>query len=97
MDETADTAIDVALGATTRMIDLIKVTVDDQGPGAFRSAGRHHHAMNMEETDLRLKDKFGSPPTSLQPVRHQTASGAPDCSARRPPACETPRHALRRG
>jgi diacylglycerol kinase family enzyme len=35
MDETADTAIDVALGANTRIIDLIKVTVDDQGPGHF--------------------------------------------------------------
>jgi len=59
MDETA--VIDVALGANTRIIDLIKVTVDDQGPEHFAVlAGIGIDAMIMEETDPRLKDKFGS-------------------------------------
>jgi diacylglycerol kinase (ATP) len=59
MDERA--AIEVAFGGHTRVIDLIKVTVDDKAPEHFAVlAGIGVDAMIMEETDPQLKDKVGS-------------------------------------
>jgi diacylglycerol kinase (ATP) len=54
-------AIDVALGGHTRIIDLVKITVDDRRPEHFAvMAGVGVDAMIMDETDENLKDKVGS-------------------------------------
>jgi diacylglycerol kinase family enzyme len=54
-------AIDVALGGHTRIIDLVKITVDDRPPEHFAvMAGVGVDAMIMDETDENLKDKVGS-------------------------------------
>jgi diacylglycerol kinase (ATP) len=54
-------AIEVALGGHTRVIDLVRITVDDRRPEHFAvMAGIGVDAMIMDETDDTLKDKFGS-------------------------------------
>jgi diacylglycerol kinase (ATP) len=59
MDERS--AIEVAFGGYTRIIDLIKVTVVDQAPEHFAVlAGIGVDAMMMDETDPQLKDEVGS-------------------------------------
>jgi diacylglycerol kinase family enzyme len=58
--EEAD-AIDVALGGEVRLIDLVRITVDDRAPEHFAvMAGIGVDAMIMDETDEDLKDKVGS-------------------------------------
>ena len=58
LDEPA--AIEVALGARTRLVDLIKLTVDDDAPVHFAvMAGVGVDAMIMNETDPNLKSKIG--------------------------------------
>jgi diacylglycerol kinase (ATP) len=54
-------AIDVALSGQVRLIDLVKITVDDRPPEHFAvMAGIGIDAMIMDETDEDLKDKVGS-------------------------------------
>jgi diacylglycerol kinase (ATP) len=54
-------AIEVALGGHTRVIDLVKIAVDDRPPEHFAvMAGVGVDAMIMDETDENLKDKVGS-------------------------------------
>ena len=54
-------AIEVALDGHTRVIDLIKITVDDRPAEHFAvMAGIGVDAMIMDETDDSLKDKIGS-------------------------------------
>jgi diacylglycerol kinase (ATP) len=58
--EEAD-AIEVALSGQVRLIDLVKITVDDRPPEHFAvMAGIGIDAMIMDETDEDLKDKVGS-------------------------------------
>lgn len=58
--EEAD-AIEVALEGQVRLIDLVKITVDDRPPEHFAvMAGIGIDAMIMDETDEDLKDKVGS-------------------------------------
>jgi diacylglycerol kinase (ATP) len=58
--EEAD-AIEVALDGQVRLIDLVKITVDDRAPEHFAViAGIGIDAMIMDETDEDLKDKVGS-------------------------------------
>ncbi len=53
-------ALEVALGHTTRKIDLIKLTVDDREPEHFAViAGIGIDAMIMDETDPELKKRIG--------------------------------------
>ncbi|GAA2112344.1 diacylglycerol kinase family protein [Microlunatus panaciterrae] len=59
MDEEA--AIEAAIGDQTRVIDLVRITVDDHEPERFAvMAGFGVDAMIMDETDEGLKDKVGS-------------------------------------
>jgi YegS/Rv2252/BmrU family lipid kinase len=54
-------AIEVALGGQVRLIDLVRITVDDRAPEHFAvMAGIGIDAMTMDETDEGLKDKVGS-------------------------------------
>jgi diacylglycerol kinase (ATP) len=54
-------AIEVALDGQVRLIDLVKITVDDRPPEHFAvMAGIGVDAMIMDETDEDLKDKVGS-------------------------------------
>jgi len=54
-------AINVALGGEVRLIDLVRITVDDRAPEHFAvMAGIGVDAMIMDETDEDLKDKVGS-------------------------------------
>jgi diacylglycerol kinase (ATP) len=54
-------AIEVALDRQVRLIDLVKITVDDRPPEHFAvMAGIGMDAMIMDETDEGLKDKVGS-------------------------------------
>jgi diacylglycerol kinase (ATP) len=54
-------AIEVALGRQVRLVDLVKITVDDRPPEHFAvMAGIGVDAMMMDETDEDLKDKVGS-------------------------------------
>ena len=56
-----DAAVEIAFAGHTRMIDLIKLTVDDHPPEHFAViAGIGVDAMIMDETDTGLKDKIGS-------------------------------------
>jgi diacylglycerol kinase (ATP) len=58
--EEAD-AIEVALDAQQRAVDLVKITVDDRAPEHFAvMAGIGVDAMIMDETNEDLKDKVGS-------------------------------------
>jgi diacylglycerol kinase (ATP) len=58
--EEAD-AIEVALDAQQRLVDLVKITVDDRAPEHFAvMAGIGVDAMIMDETNEDLKDKVGS-------------------------------------
>lgn len=55
-----ETAIEIALGDNTRVIDLIKLTVDDHEPEHFAvMAGVGVDAVIMNETDPALKAKIG--------------------------------------
>jgi diacylglycerol kinase family enzyme len=59
MDEAA--AVEIAFGGHTRVIDLIKITVDDGEPEHFTvMAGIGIDALIMEEADDGLKDKIGA-------------------------------------
>jgi diacylglycerol kinase (ATP) len=54
-------AIEAALGGQVRLIDLVRITVDDRPPEHFAvMAGIGVDAMMMDETDEDLKDKVGS-------------------------------------
>jgi diacylglycerol kinase (ATP) len=54
-------AIEVALGGQVRLMDLVRITVDDRAPEHFAvMAGIGIDAMIMDETDEDLKDKVGS-------------------------------------
>ena len=54
-------AIEVALGGQVRLVDLVRITVDDRAPEHFAvMAGIGVDAMMMDETDEGLKDKVGS-------------------------------------
>jgi diacylglycerol kinase family enzyme len=54
-------AIEVALGGQVRLIDLVRITVDDRAPEHFAvMAGIGIDAMIMDETDDDLKDTVGS-------------------------------------
>ena len=54
-------AIDVALDGQLRVVDLVRITVDDRPPEHFAvMAGIGVDAMMMDETDEDLKDKVGS-------------------------------------
>jgi diacylglycerol kinase (ATP) len=54
-------AIEVALDGQLRVVDLVKITVDDREPEHFAvMAGIGVDAMIMEETDEDLKDNVGS-------------------------------------
>jgi diacylglycerol kinase (ATP) len=54
-------AIEVALGGRVRLIDLVRITVDDRAPEHFAvMAGIGIDAMIMDETNEDLKDKVGS-------------------------------------
>jgi diacylglycerol kinase (ATP) len=54
-------AIEVALSGQVRLIDLVRITVDDRAPEHFAvMAGIGIDAMIMDETDEDLKDKVGS-------------------------------------
>jgi diacylglycerol kinase (ATP) len=54
-------AIEVALGGQVRLIDLVRITVDDRAPEHFAvMAGIGIDAMIMDETDEDLKDAVGS-------------------------------------
>jgi diacylglycerol kinase (ATP) len=54
-------AIEGALGGQVRLMDLVRITVDDRAPEHFAvMAGIGIDAMIMDETDEDLKDKVGS-------------------------------------
>ena len=54
-------AIEVALGGHVRLMDLVRITVDDRPPEHFAvMAGIGIDAMMMDETNEDLKDKVGS-------------------------------------
>ena len=54
-------AIEVALGGQVRLMDLVRITVDDRPPEHFAvMAGIGIDAMMMDETNEDLKDKVGS-------------------------------------
>ena len=54
-------AIEVALDGQLRLMDLVKITVDDRGGERFAvMAGIGVDTMIMDETDEDLKDKAGS-------------------------------------
>jgi diacylglycerol kinase (ATP) len=54
-------AIEVAFGGQVRLLDLVRITVDDRAPEHFAvMAGIGVDAMIMDETDEDLKDKVGS-------------------------------------
>jgi diacylglycerol kinase (ATP) len=54
-------AIEVALSGEVRLIDLVRITVDDRAPEHFAvMAGIGVDAMIMDETNEALKDKVGS-------------------------------------
>jgi diacylglycerol kinase (ATP) len=54
-------AIEVALDGKVRLVDLVRITVDDRPPEHFAvMAGIGVDAMMMDETDEDLKDKVGS-------------------------------------
>jgi diacylglycerol kinase (ATP) len=54
-------AIEVALDAQLRVVDLVRITVDDRAPEHFAvMAGIGVDAMIMDETNEDLKDKVGS-------------------------------------
>jgi hypothetical protein len=54
-------AIEVALAGQVRLLDLVRITVDDRPPEHFAvMAGIGIDAMIMDETDEDLKDKVGS-------------------------------------
>ena len=54
-------AVEVALGGQVRLLDLVRITVDDRAPEHFAvMAGIGVDAMIMDETDEDLKDKVGS-------------------------------------
>jgi diacylglycerol kinase (ATP) len=54
-------AIEVALDGQVRLVDLVKITVDDRPPEHFAvMAGIGVDAMMMDETNKDLKDKVGS-------------------------------------
>jgi diacylglycerol kinase (ATP) len=54
-------AIEVALGGQVRLVDLVRITVDDRASEHFAvMAGIGVDAMIMDETDEDLKDKVGS-------------------------------------
>jgi diacylglycerol kinase family enzyme len=54
-------AVEVALGGQVRLIDLVRITVDDRAPEHFAvMAGIGIDAMIMDETNEDLKDKVGS-------------------------------------
>jgi diacylglycerol kinase (ATP) len=54
-------AIEVALGGQIRLIDLVRIIVDDRAPEHFAvMAGIGIDAMIMDETNDDLKDKVGS-------------------------------------
>jgi YegS/Rv2252/BmrU family lipid kinase len=54
-------AVEVALGGQVRLLDLVRITVDDRAPEHFAvMAGIGVDAMIMDETNEDLKDKVGS-------------------------------------
>jgi diacylglycerol kinase (ATP) len=54
-------AVEVALGGQVRLMDLVRITVDDRPPEHFAvMAGIGIDAMMMDETNEDLKDKVGS-------------------------------------